>query len=75
MNRPEPKREIVVRRVNPSWRWADITTASPDAESWVQGEAVRYGSVFSERDGKFALTIDPNWDYEEVCAYLESGGV
>lgn len=75
--KPTPKAEIVVDRSSRDYRLAVITTASSDATGWLTQEAPTYGrlSAFGDGINKFWLVIDPNWDYDEVCDWIASGGV
>ena len=76
-NKPIPKTEIAIDRDSRADRLAVITTASNDATGWLMQDAQKYGYLrpFGDRINKFWLTIDLNWDYDEVCNWIESGGV
>lgn len=81
MNRPTPKSELIItkgRNEAHPHGWLEIRFYSSDAKQWIKD----HGREFSidpfwfdteiERARSMNLYIDPNYDIDEVKAYLES---
>jgi len=70
---PQPKAEIVVEVASDKILW--IVTSSPDAASWIESQAIRFGSLYPpEHCDHYDLFVSSAYDTDEVARYLRTGG-
>ena len=75
--KPQPIAEITIKKFNAIPEYLHIWASTPDMRGWIEAEAPTLGSLFSNANegGHYTLFLSPNYDADQVTAWLQSGGL
>ena len=69
MDRPRMKCEMAIGYSIKEQRFISVH-ATRDAAAQLEG----FGTIYNDGNGKYSLTVDPRYDFDEVMAWISSYG-